>query len=172
MSKHTEHSSFREALIEHLFVGGLLRISWLQGDCSLEIAKPEVDNSGYDIIAETNKIMRHIQLKATYVGGKTSRQKVHVKLAGKPSGCIVWVFFNENTLKLGPFYFFGGSAGQPLPDISNAKVARHTKGDQDGYKSERPNIRELNKGDFTKYETIEDIYSVLFGSDCETSNCG
>ena len=163
MSKHSEHSSYREKLIEHLFVGELLKLSWQNGDCQLEVAKPEVDNSGYDVIIEANRIVRHIQLKASFVGSKTSRQKIHVKLADKPSGCVIWIYFNENTLDLGPFYFLGGMAGKPLPSILGEKVAKHTKGDQDGHKAERPNIRELNKGDFTKYETIHDIYNVLFG---------
>lgn len=163
MSKHSEHSSFREKLIEHLFVGELLKLSWLNGDCQLEVAKPEVDNSGYDVIAEANRVVRHIQLKASYVGGKTSRQKVHVKLSEKPSGCVVWIYFDEETLSLGPFYFFGSAPGESLPDIQDAKVAKHTKGNQDGHKADRLNIRELNKGSFTKYDTIQDMYQALFG---------
>ena len=164
MSKHSEHSSYREKLIEHLFIGELLKLSWQDGDCLLEVGKPEVDNSGYDVILEAHRIVRHVQLKASYVGGKTSRQKVHVKLAEKPSGCVVWIYFDEDTLELGPFYFLGGDPGKPLPAIGEAKIARHTKGNQDGYKAERPNIRTLNKGEFMKYETIRDIYQVLFGS--------
>lgn len=164
MNKHSGHSSYREKLIEHLFVGELLKISWQNGDCQLEIAKPEVDNSGYDIIAEINGIVRHIQLKAAYIGGKTARQKVHIKLSQKPSGCVIWIYFNENSLELGPFYYFGGLPGEPLPSIQNAKVARHTKGDQDGNKGERSNIRVLNKGDFQKYDNIKEIYNILFVS--------
>ena len=163
MSKHSEHSSYREKLIEHLFVGELLKLSWLNGDCQLEIAKPEVDNSGYDVIAEANRVVRHIQLKASYIGSKTSRQKVHVKLAEKLSGCVVWIYFDEETLSLGPFYFFGSAPGEPLPNIQDTKVAKHTKGDQDGLKAERLNIRELNKGAFTKYDTIQNMYQALFG---------
>ena len=164
MSKHSEHSSYREKLIEHLFIGELLKLSWIEGDCELEIGKPEVDNSGYDVIIEAHRVIRHVQLKASYIGGKTSRQKIHVKLSDKPSGCIVWIYFNEDTLELGPFLFFGGEPGQPLPSLDNTKIARHTKGDQEGYKAERPNIRELNKGSFAKYETIKDIHHALFGS--------
>lgn len=129
----------------------------------LEFSKPEVDNSGYDIIAESNGIIRHIQLKASYRGGKTSRQKIHTKLAEKPSGCVVWIVFDEETLELGPFRFFGSPPGEPLPDLSGKKVAKHTKGDQDGYKAERPNIRELNKGDFVEYQTVAALNTVLFG---------
>ena len=166
MSKHTQHSTYREKLIEHLFVGELLKLSWIQGDCEIEVAKPEVDNSGYDIVIEDNSIIRHIQLKASYIGGKTSRQKLHIRLSEKPSGCVVWIYFDENTLELGPFLFFGGEPGQSLPSISDEKIARHTKGDRVGHKAERPEIREVSKGRFTEYETIQELYFALFGEKC------
>ena len=162
MNKHTEHSSYREKLIEHLFIGELFKLSWLKYDCQLEISKPEVDNSGYDIIAELNGLIRHMQLKASYIGGKTAKQKVHIKLSEKPSGCVVWVCFNEETLELGPFLFYGGKPGFPLPSLEGTNTARHTKGDQDGYKAERPNIRELNKGKFDKHNSVQEIFNVLF----------
>jgi hypothetical protein len=164
MNKHSEHSSYREKLIEHLFIGELLKISWKDGDCQLEVGKPEVDNAGYDVIIENNHAIRHTQLKASYVGSKTSRQKIHVKLAEKASGCVVWIYFDDETLDLGPFYFFGGEPGQPLPSVSDLKVARHTKGDQHGYKANRPNIRELNKSEFRKCDSLREIYETLFGT--------
>ena len=74
MTQHTDNSSYREKLIEHLFVGELLKLSWQNHDCSLEIAKPEIDNSGYDLIAEVNGLVRHIQLKTSFIGGKTARK--------------------------------------------------------------------------------------------------
>ncbi|WP_020506697.1 hypothetical protein [Lamprocystis purpurea] len=52
MDQHFLKSAFREKLIEHLLIGELLKISWARGDCSLEVAKPEVDNQGYDVLAE------------------------------------------------------------------------------------------------------------------------
>ena len=115
---------------------------------------------------EANRTVRPVQLKSSYKGGKTSRQKVHIKLSEKPSGCVIWVYFDEDEkdVKLGPFYFFGGMPGEPLPPINDTKVARHTKGNRDCYKADRPNIRELTKGNFAKYETIEEIYHALFGN--------
>lgn len=164
LHQHTEHSSYREKLIEHLFISELLKISWLRREYSLEISKPEVDRAGYDIVAENRDVIRHIQLKASYVGGKTSRQKVHIKLGEKPAGCVVWIYFDHATLQLGPFFFFGGSPKERLPDLSEARVGRHTKGNRDGFKAERPNIREVNKGDFSCYESIDELYDVLFGT--------
>lgn len=163
MEQNYTQSSYREKLIEHLFIGELLRISWMKGKCSLEIAKPEVDYQGYDVIAEDNGIIRHIQLKAAGANAKTAVQKIHVGLSKKPSGCVVWIYFDENTMKLGPFLLFGGEPGEKLPSIDGLKIAKHTKANASGVKAERPDIREVTKGMFTKYESAEDIYVALFG---------
>ena len=163
LEQHYLNSSYREKLIEHLFISELLKVSWRAGTCSLEVAKPEVDYQGYDLVAEENGVIRHIQLKASSLNARTSRQKVHIGLASKPSGCVVWIYFDERTLELGPFLFFGGAAGQPLPDVSGLKVARHTKGDARGVKAERPAVRVVNKGQFVRYGSIEALYGVLFG---------
>lgn len=163
MHKHTERSSYREKLVEHLFLGELLKHSWAS-DCQLEVGKPEVDNSGYDVIIEDNGVVRHVQLKSSYIGSKTSQQKVHLKLADKPSGCVIWVQFDADTLDLGPFFFFGGPPGKPLPNIEEERIARHTKGDQSGYKAERPRIRVINKGHFERINSLQELYKVLFGA--------
>ncbi len=164
MDKHFLKSSFREKLVEHLFIGELLKLSWLEDSCSLEVAKPEVDNQGYDLIAEENGIIRHIQLKAAHLNAKVAKQTVHVALASKPSGCVVWVYFNEETLQLGPFLFFGGPAGRPLPSLDEMRVAKHSKANAEGFKAERPEIREVPKGQFVKLETVEQVYARLFKS--------
>jgi len=72
--QHYLNSSFREKLIEHLFIGELLKLSWRDGACTLEVAKTEVDNQGYDLIAEDNGVIRHIQLKAARLKARASRQ--------------------------------------------------------------------------------------------------
>lgn len=140
----------------------LLKLSWQRGDCSLEIAKPELDNRGYDLIAEKNGIVCHIQLKAAHLKAKASKQKVHVALASKPSGCVIWVYFDEETLDLGPFLFFGGKAGEPLPSISGLNIAKHTKGNAEGLKAERPEIREIPKSRFRRVSSTTEIYDELF----------
>ena len=99
MSKHFEHSSFREKLIERLFIGEMLKLSWQKDDCQLEVMKPEVDNAGCDIVLEENSVVRHIQLKTSKFGAKKSGQNVNIRLANKPSGCIVWIEFDEHTLE-------------------------------------------------------------------------
>ena len=48
MSVHTEQSSYREKLLEHLFVGDVLRELWSWGVTDAEFLRPEVDCGGYD----------------------------------------------------------------------------------------------------------------------------
>ena len=160
---HSEQASYREKLLEHLFVGDLLRHLWKLKITDVEILSPEVDNSGYDVVLECNDVLRHIQLKSSFIGSKTSRQNLNLRLAQKPGGCVVWMYFDAETLELGPFYWFGGEPGGQFPDISDLKVARHSKGDASGAKNERANIRVLPKGRFEKLSTMNEVAAKLFG---------
>jgi hypothetical protein len=108
------HSTLRERIVEHVFVGDVLRTLWRHGVTDVEILRPEFDAHGYDLVMSRGAIVRHIQLK-TQAAGKVS---VGSALAEKPSGCVVWIGLNKETLELGPFMWFGGSPGKPLPDIS------------------------------------------------------
>jgi len=159
---HSHDSSLREKVIEHLFVGDVLRCLWCRGGREIEVLRTEVDRSGYDLVVEANGIMRHIQLKSSYRGAKTGNVAIHIDLGRKPSGCVIWIWFDERTMELGPFLWFGGHPGEELPPLGD-KVARHSKGDSTGRKAERPNTRVLAKGKFLKIGTIEDLVEMLFG---------
>ncbi len=161
--KHYLHSSFREKLLEHLFVAELLKRNWAEHTCDLEIAKPEVDSKGYDLIVEKDGIVRHIQLKSTKRGGNASHQNIHIALASKPSGCVVWFEFDENTLELGPFRFLGDEPGKKLPPIDHLPIAKHPKANTEGKKTERPQLRRVAKGKFKVIDSFDELYRVLFG---------
>ena len=163
MSKDTHQSVYREQMLEHLLVSQLLRFSWLHDEAQLEVVKPEIDRSGHDIVFEAHGVIRHAQLKTSSRTAKTARQKIHIDLESKPSGCVIWTRFDSATLELGPFLFFGAKAGEPLPPLEDLATAKHTKGDATGNKAERPNIRVLPKGRFEELATIQELYSVLFG---------
>jgi hypothetical protein len=160
---HSEHSTYREKLLEHLFIGEVLRYLWCQGITTAEFLRPEVDSGGYDLMIEFNAVIRHIQLKSSHREASTARQNVNVRLAEKSSGCVVWVLFDERTLTLGPFLWFGGLPGQPLPNLGSLPVARHTKGNAQGVKAVRPNIRVLKRTLFEKLESVPELVERLFG---------
>ena len=160
---HNIASSYREMLLEHLFAGEIMRHLWLNGVRRMEVLKPQVDDGGYDIVLEAKGVVRHVQLKASHIGAATASVKVNVRLSDKPSGCIIWVQFDPKNLKLGPFYFFGDEPGKPLPSLDNFNIAKHSKANSKGVKSERPRIRVIPKEKFTKITSVGFLVTKLFG---------
>jgi hypothetical protein len=161
---HSLRSSHREALLEHLFAGEIMRRLWTRGEWRLEVLKPQVDDGGYDLVLEANAVTRHVQMKASFLGSTVRDAKVNTLLAAKPSGCVIFAWFDRDTLDLGPFAFFGGAPGAPLPDISGLKVGKHTKGDAKGIKAQRPNIRIVPLSRFEKLADIDQVATKLFGA--------
>jgi len=160
---HSRESTLREKLLEHAFVTELMKCLWRKGVKDIDVLRPEVDRGGYDVVISCNDVHRYIQLKASHLEAKTSRQKVNANLATRPGGCVIWMRFDPATLALGPFLWFGGEPGAPCPALGDA-VARHTKGDRSGVKALRPNIRILNRNQFKLLQNIEDVAVVLFGA--------
>ena len=160
---HSLLSSYREMLLEHLFAGEVMRHVWLSGIKRLEILKPQVDDGGYDLVLEGNSVVRHVQLKATFRGSKTARFNVNSGLAQKPSGCIVLLLFDPRTLELGPFLWFGAPPGEQLPDLSGFRIAKHTKGNAQGIKAQRPKLRVIPRSKFERLSSISEVADHLFG---------
>ena len=161
-------SVYRERLLEHLLIGDLLKHSWLHAGATLEVSQPSIDRSGHDVVLEANGVTRHIQLKSSSRIATTATQKVHVGLASKPSGCVIWTRFDRDSMKLGPFMFFGGEPGAPLPSLIGFRTAKHTKGNALGVKKERPNLRVLPISKFTEVADIPALFVALFGREHET----
>jgi hypothetical protein len=159
---HSRDSSLREKVLEHLFVGDLLRCLWRKGVCDIEVLRAEVDRGGYDLVLESNGVMRHVQLKSSYRLSTTSEVDVSLNLWAKPCGCVIWIWFDANTMDLGPFLWLGAGPGARLPHPGD-KVSRHSKGDHLGYKSRRPNHRVVGKGRFKILPKMEDVILELFG---------
>ncbi len=157
-------SVYRERLLEHLLIGDLLKYSWLHAQASLEVSQPAIDRSGHDVVLEANGVTRHVQLKTSSHSAKTRSQKVHVGLATKPSGCVIWTRFDRESMQLGPFKFFGGAPGAPLPSLADFPVAKHTKGNAEGVKKERANLRVVSISKFTEVADIQELYMALFGN--------
>jgi hypothetical protein len=162
----THQSVYRERLLEHLLIGDLLKHSWLHAGAKLEVSQPSIDRSGHDEVLEANGVTRHVQLKSSSHAAMTPAQKVHVGLSSKPSGCVIWTRFDRSTMKLGPFFFFffGAEPGLPLPPLDGFKTAKHTKGDKDGVKKDRPNLRVVRMSQFREIADIPSLYVTLFGT--------
>ena len=159
---HYAESSARENLIEHVFLGELLRRLWRKNVRDLEVLRPEVDSGGYDLALEFRGLTRHVQLKSSYRGARRADVTASLKLLERPSACILWIFFDPDTLSLGPFLWFGGAPGERMPGLGE-KIARHTKPNAMLKKADRPAHRVIAKTRFASLDTIDEVIQNLVG---------
>ena len=158
---HSTHSTLRERIVEHAFVGDALRSLWRLGIMDVEVLRSEFDAHGYDLVMGRGNVVRHIQFK-TGQSRRPGDVSVSTLLAAKPSGCVIWIRVN-NDLDMGPFFWFGGAPGMPLPDISSYKVPRRATHNKEGERPLRPNHRLIPKSQFTELKTLTDVLTKLFG---------
>lgn len=161
-SAHSSDSSLREQALGHVFLGQLLTFMWQRGARDIEVLKSEVDRGGYDVVLESNRVIRHVQLKSSFRGSKVREVDISTKLLHKPDGCILWLEFDRESLAIERFYWFGDKAGNGLPDLG-ARISRHSKGNSKGEKNERLGHRVVAKGDFQALADISDVVEKLFG---------
>ena len=158
------HSVLREQIVEHAFVTELLKSLWRKEIFDIEILRSEFDRGGYDLVVASGGVIRHVQLKVSKPDGKRKKFNVSLDLAKKPSGCVLVILVNH-ALDAEGYLWFGGSPNLPLPDIGSFKPAKHTKGDSEGKKAERPNLRLIPINKFTKLKTFDDVLKMLFDID-------
>lgn len=162
-SELTNHSTYRESVLEHLFIGEVMTYCWRERLPRIEILKSQVDNAGYDVVLEANGIMRHVQLKSWHVGAATPGVNINVELANKPSGCVVWMFVDPGTLESSHFLWFGEGPGESLASLDTFKTSTHNKRNAQGVKTERPSNRYVTRRFFTLLPMIEAVVVKLFG---------
>jgi hypothetical protein len=156
------NSSHREKVVEHVFLGELLRHLWVARIAGVQVLKPEVDAAGYDLVLSLGKVIRHVQLKTSMHDASTQSQPIHGSLGEHASGCVVWIVLNEN-LSFDHFLWFGGKPGRPLPDLGRFKRARHARANAQGVKAVRAQTWRVPK---TAFEVLPDMGALverLFG---------
>ena len=149
--------------MEYILLAALCSEGWRRGRL-LEVARASTDAHGYDLILSEGGTTRHVQCKASVEGGRTAAQAIHLNLASRTGGCVIWMIEDAENLRLKRFGWFGGGLGAPLPPLGDREV-RHTKGDSEGAKAVRPNLRRLPRGAFEWLEGVEAVFDRLFGAE-------
>lgn len=160
------HSTFYENMTEHVFLSELIQETWFGFNKKIDVLRPEVDDSGYDLALECNGRLRHIRLKTSSVAAQTARQTINAALAKKPSGCVVWILRDEDRSDRRirfAYRFFGGKPGRPLPSMKAFPEGKQAKGDAKGRRNERSTTRVLAKGRFKQVRNIRHLLELLFG---------
>ena len=159
--KHSLRSSEREEYVEYIFLAALCSHGWAL-DRFVEVSRSKTDAFGYDLILGSGEVTRHVQLKASRIGGSTRTQKINQALTRKPNGCVIWLKVDSDTLMPKIYGWLGSAPGVRLSDLGQ-KVAKHTKGNAEGVKALRPNIREVGWAKFTQFSSIDGVFDALFG---------
>src|ERR1700691_4887710 len=161
MSEHDfTHASLRERIVEHVFLGDLLRALWNGAVRDIEVLRPEFDTHGYDIVLNRGPIVRFLQLKT--LSGRNRKFGIGTPLADKPGGYVVCISVKSETLELGPFYWFGGAPGEQLPGFSQSPYARRATPNAAGDKPIRKNHRAVPLSHFEKVQTMANLIARLF----------
>lgn len=162
LSMHSLHSTLRERIVEHVFVGEALRALWRRGVTDVEVLRSEFDAHGYDLVMGRGQIVRHIQFK-TGVRQKPAPVSVSRALAAKPSGCVIWISVSLE-LDLGPFWWFGAAPGEPLPDLSSFASPKRIGRRESGERPLRVNHSKVPASYFHRVDSIDEILELMFGS--------
>jgi hypothetical protein len=158
--RNSTHSTLRERIVEHAFVGDALRRLWQRGVVDVEVLRSEFDAYGYDLVLARGRIVRHIQFKT---GQKKPRNvTVALQLADKPSGCVVWITVTPD-LDLGPFYWLGDEPKLPLPTISHYPMPRRATHNAEGERPVRQNHRQVPISAFRRMSGLDEVLEALFG---------
>jgi hypothetical protein len=148
-------------MVEHVFIAEILQEAWFVREQSIEVLRAEVDAFGYDLVLESNGIIRHVQLKASEVGSSTRKQTINRLLEGKPGGCVVWIWFarddQDQRMNMNFLYYGGKRPRDRMPSLGSV-LGRNPRS-----KSPRPNTRVLDRRQFDFILTTADLLERMFG---------
>jgi hypothetical protein len=153
-------SSYLENVLEHAFIGDLLRTLWQRRIRNIEILRSAVDAWGYDLVLSSESETRYVQLKSRKQGGKTSGVPVSGKLDDKPGSCVIWMEYDPETLRLGPFYWYADG------DIRHMTPAKRTTANAQGEKPIRRDTFILKMADFKRVDDLWELARRLLPTAC------
>lgn len=160
---HATQSVLRERIVEHVFVGEILRRLWQLGITDAEVLRAEFDAGGYDVVLCRGAVVRHLQLKSVIEGGRANTVVVNLKLAQKASGCVLLITV-DHELNLRSYRWFGARPGEPLPNLQDHPIAQHTRANASGTKPARPEHRQVSHREFEMLSSLDDVLDRLFGA--------
>lgn len=151
-----EESRTVEKLMEHIFLAEVLQECWFQRRQIVEVLRAEVDAAGYDVVLEAAGKIRHVQLKASRQGGKTSKQTINTRLADRAGGCVVWIAYEvdekEGRAHLKYRWWDGETMKLPKTVGRNPRTGK-----------ERPKTAVLKKSEFELILDTETLVQRMFG---------
>ena len=163
-SAHSYDSTLREQALGHIFLGELLAFMWRHDRRDIEML---------DLLFGVGPLghVAHDEDDSAAVDRRQRdllRERAAVRAAAGHFTAPPSALFHggeddvRETLDIERFYWYGGRPGTPLPDLGK-RIARHSKGNSQGEKNERPGHRVVAKRDFDTLVNISEVVGKLFG---------
>ena len=155
-----------ERLVELAFLAELTQEAWFGRNALIDVMHSSVDSFGHDVVLECGSALRHVQLKTRQLNGTTRSYGINTRLAERPSGCVVWIGYQQvtGTRRISMQYrWFGNPPGQPLPPLGDHPV-KHTKANSEGIKAVRPGLRSIRLSQFEPVSSAAELLDRLFGT--------
>jgi hypothetical protein len=147
----SKNSHAFENMMEHVFLGELLRHMWFDRHEIVEVAKAQVDSWGYDVVLTTDSTTRYVQLKTSVPAD------VHMRLAHRDGGCVVAALPGSGADAL-EYRFWDASSG--MTGLDKAKSTTYKKGQTQ--RNERPTHRVVPASHFTGKLGVSELCQHLF----------
>ena len=120
---HYQHSTYREKLLEHIFLGELLQCGWLANpQRRVDVVRPEVDDRGYDLLLECENVRRYIQLKSSKI------IDINQMLFDLPGACVIKISYGLAHGRIALLYrYFGEGPGERFDFNRTVRVRNPNK---------------------------------------------
>ena len=141
---HSQDSSLREQALGHLFLGQLLAEMWRSNQRDIEVLKGEVDRGGLRPRVGVERLYQARSAQIELLGSKVRNVSVGTKLLAKPGGCVIWLEFDAESLKIERYFGSAGPrAGAPRSRIKDLPPLEGQQHWREGRASHAPRIVEI-----------------------------
>jgi hypothetical protein len=157
-------SSYRDSVLESIFITELVQSCAMTGRRPVEIARNVVGFEGYNLIATCGPVTRQIKLEQSKPGLDLDKS-----LEDRPSGCcVVTIPFVDAERRRIAFQYrwFGGDPGERLifpADAKPARLAVNRRREPELASAEPPNYLRVGAKHFARADDIDEVADYLFG---------
>jgi hypothetical protein len=144
-------SHYRENLLEHVFIAEVLQ-ACARRRRKVEVLRAEVDDAGYDLVLESNGVIRHIQLKSRS-GKNRNPLVVNENLQEHVGGCVVlldWYLDHEARISMS-YRWWGTGPGEMTGKLPERRATGQW------------NMRRLTLGSMEVISSVDTLVERLFG---------
>lgn len=124
----SRHSLYFECFFRHQLLADLMRALLLSGSPQrVTILSAEVDSEGYDLVLSCGASTGYVQFKVLGKGTTSVKYTIKASLADLPGACVLWLCYDEATLRTTHYHLLAGEPGDPLGSLLPTSTAQRKR---------------------------------------------